>query len=89
MTKVFRELRVCKKCGYTFMSRKKITYSCPKCRTYKWDDGCWLNEKDSEDKTSEFKKYLLTKTPEERELIRKLIDDGVEKQPLQAKGNQG
>jgi len=73
MVKVIRQKRVCKVCGWEWWPRREWTVKCPYCQSYSWNE----DSKDSEDKTSEFKKYLLTKTPEERELIRKLIDDVV------------
>ena len=71
MSKSFRELRVCKRCGYEWISRKKISFSCPNCQTYKWDDDCWLNDKDFDSK--EILEFLKGKSNEQLEQIAKEV----------------
>jgi len=75
MSKSFRELRVCKKCGYEWISRKKISFSCPACQTYKWNDDCWNDDKDFDSK--EVLKFLKGKSKKELEQIAKEVVDYV------------
>ena len=71
MVETYRERRVCKRCGWEWISRKRISFSCPNCQTYKWDDDCWLNDKDFDSK--EILKFLKGKSVEELEQIAKEV----------------
>jgi len=74
MSKSLVELRVCKRCGWKWISRKKISFSCPNCQSYKWDDDCWNKDKSD---SAGVVKLLEGKSNEELEKIVKEVMDYV------------
>jgi predicted RNA-binding Zn-ribbon protein involved in translation (DUF1610 family) len=34
----YRPIRICNKCGWTWVSKKETTFQCPACRSWHWND---------------------------------------------------